>query len=91
MENDITPPGDNYTIRCPKLGHSISFSYCRSENMGIPCFKTLDCWFEHFPVERHLREILTEEEWDKAFMQAGKSKVLSILEQIERAKNIRIF
>jgi hypothetical protein len=34
---------------------------------------------------------LTEEEWDKAFMQAGKSKVLSILEQIERAKNIRIF
>ena len=58
--------------------------------MGIPCFKILDCWFEHFPVERHMREILTEEEWEKAFTQAGKSKVLSILEQIERAKKVRI-
>jgi hypothetical protein len=58
--------------------------------MGIPCSKTLDCWFEHFPVERYLLEILTEEEWNKAFMKAGKSKVLSILEQIERAKKVRV-
>jgi hypothetical protein len=54
--------------------------------MGIPCFKILDCWFEHFPVEEHLRVTLTEEEWDKAFQPSGKGKVLSILELIDKAK-----
>jgi len=55
--------------------------------MGIPCSKTLDCWFEYFPVEECLRETLTEEEWDKAFQQSGKTKVLSLLEMIEQARN----
>jgi hypothetical protein len=89
MEEKITPPGDDYTIRCPRLGHPISFSYCRSENMGIPCFKTLDCWFEHFPVEGYLREALTGDEWAKAFQPSGKTKVMSILELIEQAKGRR--
>jgi hypothetical protein len=87
MDEKIAPPGDDYQLRCPRLGHPISFSYCRSENMGLPCFKTLDCWFEHFPVEGHLREILTQEEWGAAFERSGKTKVMSILELIEQAKN----
>jgi len=87
MNENITPPGDDYKIRCPRLGHPISFSYCRSENMGIPCFKTLDCWFEYFNVEGCLRETLTQEEWNRSFQGQGKSKVLSILELIEQARN----
>ena len=67
MTKKSTPPGDDYTIRCPRLGHQISFTYCRSENMGYPCFKTLDCWFQHFPVEEYLRKELTPDEWEKAF------------------------
>jgi hypothetical protein len=86
MTDKISPPGDDCQIRCPRLGHPISFSYCRLENMGIPCFKTLDCWFEHFPVEEYLRETLTVEEWDRAFQGAGKTKVMSILELIEQAR-----
>jgi hypothetical protein len=87
MDENITMPGDDYKIRCPRLGHPISFSYCRSENLGIPCFKTLDCWFEHFPVEECLRGTLTGEEWNRAFRNSGKSKVLSLLELIEQARN----
>jgi hypothetical protein len=87
MTDKILPPGDDYTIRCPRLGHPISFSYCRLENMGIPCHKTLDCWFEHFPVREFLGDALTAEEWEKAFQTPGKTKVLSILELIEQAKN----
>jgi hypothetical protein len=87
MIEKIIPPDDDFKIRCPRLGHSISFSYCRSENMGIPCFKTLDCWFEHFPVENYLREALTPEEWNKAFLTSGKTKVMSLLELIEQAKS----
>jgi hypothetical protein len=86
MAKDITPPGDDYKIRCPRLGHPISFSYCRSENMGSPCFKALDCWFEHFPVADYLQETLTPEEWDRAFQGMGKTKVMSLLELIEQAR-----
>ena len=87
MAKDVTPPGDDYTIRCPRLGHPITFSYCRSENMGIPCFKAIDCWFEHFPVADYLKEALTHEEWDRAFQGTVKTKVMSLVELIEQARN----
>jgi len=86
MKKQNTPPGDDYNIRCPRLGHQISFSYCRSENLGLPCFKTLDCWHDHFLVEEFLREKLTPEEWDKVFGSPPKPKMLSLVELIEQAK-----
>jgi hypothetical protein len=87
MTKDIIPPGDDYEIRCPRLGHAIHFSYCRSENMGSPCFKALDCWFEHFPVADYFHETLTPEECIRLFQGTGKTKVMSLLELIEQAKN----
>jgi len=54
--------------------------------MGIPCSKTLDCWFEHFRVEDYLRETLMPEEWARAFQPSGKTKVMSLLELIEQAR-----
>jgi molybdenum cofactor cytidylyltransferase len=86
MKKGNTSPADDYLIRCPRLGHQVAFSYCRSENEGLPCFKTLDCWFEHFPVEEHLREDLTPEEWERAFHRPVRPKVQSLLELIEQAK-----
>ena len=73
-------------IRCPKLGHQITFTYCRSESMGLPCFKILDCWFDQFLVEEYLRKELKPEDWDKVFDRPQKPKVLSLLELIEEAK-----
>jgi hypothetical protein len=46
MKRQNIPPEDDYEIRCPRLGHQISFSYCRSENRGLQ--KIGD-----FPVSRH--------------------------------------
>ncbi len=80
------PPEDDFKIRCPKLGHQIFFSYCRKENMGTPCVKTLDCWYVHFAVEKYLRKELTQEEWVACFEKPAKPKVLSLLELIERAQ-----
>ncbi|MCJ7595940.1 MAG: C1 family peptidase [Desulfobacterales bacterium] len=73
-------------IRCPRLGHQITFSYCRSENTGLPCFKILDCWFDQFLVEEYLRKELKPEEWKRAFERPPKTKVLSLVELIEEAK-----
>jgi len=86
MNKKNIPPGDENKIRCPRLGHQISFSYCRSENKGLPCFKSLDCWFEHFPVEAYLRRELKPEEWDNVFNRPPKPKMLSLVELIEEAK-----
>lgn len=86
MTDDNKNQVDEYSIRCPRLGHDINFSYCRSENNGLPCSKTLDCWFQYFQVEAYLRERLSQEEWEKAFVKKGKTKVQSLLELIEEAK-----
>ena len=82
----ITPPGDEFQIRCPKLGHQIFFSYCRGENFGSPCFKTLDCWYPYFPVADFLKSDLSAEEWDNTFVKPPKAKVVSLVELIERAQ-----
>ena len=78
---------DRLAIRCPRLGHQIVFSYCRTENRGLPCFKTLDCWHTRFPVEELLRKELSPEEWEQAFESPPKPKVQSLLELIEEAKH----
>jgi hypothetical protein len=81
-----TPPADGFSIRCPRLGHQINFSYCRKENKGLPCFKTLDCWYTYFDVNTYLTDKLTNEDFKKAFLEKGKPKVFSLLDLIEQAK-----
>ena len=86
MSKDITPPGDDFEIRCPRLGHHLAFSYCRVENKGLPCFKIMDCWYAYFMVEDFLRRDLNPGEWEKVFDRPVKPKVLSLIELIEEAK-----
>ncbi|MBC8466604.1 MAG: hypothetical protein H8D55_02080 [Deltaproteobacteria bacterium] len=86
MKQKSISPDNDYMIRCPRLGHQIYFSYCRIENKGLPCFKTLDCWFPHFLVEEYLRKELEPEEWEKAFTKPKTTKMVSLLELIEQAK-----
>lgn len=86
MSKGISPPDDGYMIRCPRLGHQISFSYCRKERGSLPCFKVLDCWHGHFDVVEYLREELSEEQWEEAFRRSSKSKTQSLVELIEEAK-----
>lgn len=86
MKRECTPPGDDFLIRCPRLGHQIYFSYCRTENRGLPCFKALACWYPHFLVEDYFRKELSPEEWEKAFNHSAKTKIVSLVELIEQAK-----
>ncbi|MBW1851829.1 MAG: hypothetical protein JRJ15_10425 [Deltaproteobacteria bacterium] len=86
MARGTIPPGDDQNIRCPRLGHQISFSYCLSENRDLPCFKILDCWYNHFQVEEFLKDKLTSEQWVKIFGSPPKPKLISLVELIEQAK-----
>ena len=77
-------------IRCPKLGHQINFFYCKQENNGLPCFKTLDCWYNYFDVKTYLTDILTKKDFDLIFSNKPKEKIHSLLALIEQAKQRRI-
>jgi hypothetical protein len=90
MSKPSKPPDDDFQIRCPKLGNQIYFSYCVQENQGLPCYRTLDCWFEHFEVAAFLKKTLTPAKWKAAFGKPPKPKIISLLELIEQEKNRQI-
>jgi len=84
MSRDITPPGKDFQIRCPRLGNQIYFEYCRQENMGQPCFKVLDCWFTYFKVDEFLKQGLLE-----FLSRTGQPKMVALAVMIAEAKKKR--
>ena len=80
-----TPPDDSFQIRCPRLGQQIHFSYCRGENMGLPCFKTLDCWYIYFHVVAYLRQELSTAQWEETFEKPPIPKIFSLAELLDKA------
>jgi hypothetical protein len=77
---------DKERIYCRRLGHWLTFKYCRQENKGLPCRKIMDCWFEKLPIKEFLKENYKEKEISYIF-KPSKQKLTSIIELIEQAKN----
>ena len=86
MKLPNTPPDDSFQIRCPRLGQQIHFSYCRQENMGLPCFKTLDCWHIYFHVVEYLRQELSSADWEESFEKPPTPKIISLAELLKKAQ-----
>jgi len=81
---------DQDLLRCRRLGHDVTFAYCRQETGGKPCRLVLDCWWEHFDVRSFLRAHLPEEtvaEVERAGASPPPSKILSLVEMIQQAKD----
>jgi hypothetical protein len=47
---------------CRKLGHHLSFGYCRRVNQGLPCAAIRDCWFERLAIDEFLERNYSEAE-----------------------------
>ncbi|MFQ5842803.1 MAG: hypothetical protein ACE5I8_10235 [Thermodesulfobacteriota bacterium] len=77
---------DPLEIRCRLLGHQVPFQYCRSSNGDLPCRKMMDCWWERVEIEIYLKEHFTPEELDRSIFAKPKSKIVSLIELIEKAK-----
>lgn len=81
---------DTQEIRCPRLGSTVSFYYCRTcGDSALPCFKAADCWWERFDILSFLRENLARDQFETlmAKKQHPQPKVASLLELIEQARN----
>jgi hypothetical protein len=73
--------------RCPRLGNPVPFNYCEvCGDDQQPCFKILDCWWEHFDVVRYLKDHLPENQFNQLMAARPKPKVSSLIELIEQAK-----
>jgi len=78
---------DNLQIRCPRLGGPVPFTYCKKTGHdGQPCFKVMDCWWQHFDVRAYLKKNLTEEAFNALLGQRPRPKLTGILELIEQAR-----
>jgi hypothetical protein len=77
---------DALEIRCRLLGHQVPFRYCRSSNIDLPCRKIMDCWWERLEIEPYLREHFTPDELNRTVFAKPKSKIVSLVELIEKAK-----
>jgi hypothetical protein len=84
---NIPPDPDPLQRRCPRLGGTIDFAYCRRQgDNGLPCFKVFDCWWEIFDVVGFFRGCLSEAEFEKIAAARPQPKITSILELVEQAK-----
>ncbi|HRZ25974.1 MAG TPA: hypothetical protein P5346_03630 [Spirochaetota bacterium] len=76
---------DEIEIYCRRLGHYVTFKYCRSMDGGNPCRGVFDCAFEKIPVREYMAEHYSDEEI-AAILSPPASKISSIIDLIERAK-----
>jgi hypothetical protein len=77
-------------LRCCRLGHEVTFGYCRQETGGKPCRLILDCWWERFDVRSFLRAHLPEEtmaQVEHASASPPPPKYLSLVELIQQAQD----
>lgn len=76
---------DALTSPCRLLGHTVAFSYCRSQALGQPCRQILNCWFERLPIEDFVRAEYGEAELVR-LTQPAPPKLLTLIELIEQAR-----
>ena len=79
---------DKEELYCRKLGHHLTFDYCRKEHNGLPCPKIRDCWFEKMDIDDFLSK--NYEAKDIAYLfEPPKPKITSLFEIIQKAQSAR--
>ena len=77
---------DSEEVYCRKLGHHLTFQYCRTVNRQLPCHKIADCWFEQLPIREFLEQHYTAEEIEQ-ILTPPQDKMSSLIELIQKAQN----
>ncbi|HPJ97531.1 MAG TPA: hypothetical protein PK022_09475 [Syntrophales bacterium] len=77
---------DSLQCHCPRLGHEVTFSYCRQEGGKIPCSRIVACWRRIFPVDTWLVNTLPPEKWERFCREDQQDKVTSLIDLIAKAK-----
>jgi len=84
MGEDITAH-DGRRRRCPRLGHEVTFGYCRQPGRPLPCARITDCWWEAFDVAAFLRAHYTAAQIEQILAPAPP-KARTLVELIQQAR-----
>lgn len=76
---------DDQDIYCKKLGHFLTFDYCRQEHQLTPCPKIRDCWFTKIEIDQFLADHYTDEELTSV-VNKPQAKIFTLVELIQQAK-----
>lgn len=76
---------DNFETRCRKLGHQVTFKYCRTVNNNIPCSKIMDCWYEIITIQDFINNNYSKKEIQK-ILNPPTPKLTTIIDLINQAK-----
>ena len=80
---------DTLIIRCPILGGEVPFQYCRTINEDLPCRKIIICWEFRIEIGKFLGENYSFDQIQRALAPQTKTRIETILELVEKAKNIK--
>jgi hypothetical protein len=71
-------------IYCRKLGHCLTFAYCRVAQTQQPCRSIRDCWIGKLPIQEFL-ETHFEEQLEQ-ILAPPVPKIASLQEIVERVE-----
>ena len=78
---------DQRERRCPRLGGSVTFKYCRTVGeQSQPCWKIKDCWWERFDIQAFLAQNYSSDELKRLMEAAPKPKLVSLFEIMQQAQ-----
>jgi len=77
---------DKKSLRCPKLGGEVPFSYCKIVQDGRPCERIMVCWEVFLDIEAYLRDHYTPSEIEHFLHPTPKDKMTTLIDIIEQAK-----
>jgi hypothetical protein len=80
---------DNHVIHCVQLGGEIPFRYCRTVNQNLPCRRIVSCWEFRMDIVSFLNEHHSAAELQNSFSPPAKTRIETILELIEQAKQTK--
>ena len=75
---------DSEEIRCRKLGHNLTFKYCRKESVDEPCGSIIDCWFSRTKILEYLNNQYGTEFLHEFINRKKNDRMSSILEILDR-------
>jgi hypothetical protein len=76
---------DNIEIYCRKLGHHLTFEYCRKESDFLPCSKIIECWNSKININEFCSTNYKKEDINRLY-KPTKPKIATILDIIQNVK-----
>lgn len=80
----MTMPNPKEGIHCPRLGHSVTLSYCVRESIDLPCKQVFRCWVDRIPIRDYLLTLYSPSQLEA--LQPPASKLASIVDLIKQAQ-----